>query len=62
MKDETLEGLTVPLTFTEGRPTIVNCYFTIGIEDGEFTMPEGLEYTCAPDDLIELILKSANLA
>lgn len=62
MKDETLEGLTVPLTFTQGRPTIVNCYFTMGIEDGEFTMPEGLEYTCAPDDLIELILKSANLA
>jgi len=62
MKDETLEGLTVPLTFTEGRPTIVNCYFTLGIEDGEFTMPEGLEYTCAPDDLIDVILKSANLA
>ncbi|HYF74348.1 MAG TPA: ABC transporter substrate-binding protein [Nocardioides sp.] len=62
MKDETLGGLTVPLTFTEGRPTIVNCYFTLGIEDGEFTMPEGLDYTCAPDDLIEVILKSANLA
>lgn len=62
MKDETLDGLTVPLTFTEGRPTIVNCYFTLGIEKGEFTMPEGLKYTCAPDDLIEVILKSANLA
>lgn len=62
MDGETLEGLTVPLTFTQGKPTIVNCYFTFAIEGGEFTTPEGLDYECAPDDLVTLILKSQNLA
>lgn len=58
MKGETLDGLTVPLTFTEGKPTIVNCYFTLGIEKGKFTEPEGLKTACAPDDLIDTILKA----
>lgn len=62
MKDETLDGLTVPLTFTQGKPTIVNCYYTFAIEGGKFTLPEGLDYKCAPDDLITTILKSVNLA
>lgn len=61
MEDETLDGLTVPITYTKGKPTIVNCYFTLGIEDGEFTMPEGLDYVCAPDDLVHMILKSVDL-
>ena len=60
MKNETLDGLTVPLTFTEGKPTVVNCYFTLGIEKGQFTEPEGLDYKCAPDDLIDTILKSVS--
>lgn len=60
MKDETLDGLTVPLTFTEGKPTVVNCYFTLGIEKNKFTEPEGLDYKCAPDELIDTILKSVH--
>ena len=60
MKDETLDGLTVPLTFTEGKPTIINCYYTLGIKDGEFTEPDGLKTKCAPDDLIDTILKASS--
>lgn len=60
MKDETLDGLTVPLTYTEGKPTIINCYFTLGIEKGKFTTPDGLKTRCAPDELIDTILKASS--
>ncbi|MBZ5739414.1 ABC transporter substrate-binding protein [Nocardioides mangrovi] len=60
MKDETLDGLTVPITYTEGKPTIINCYYTLGIENGKFTEPDGLKTKCAPDDLIDTILKASS--
>ncbi len=52
LEDETLGGLTAPLTFVEGEPTLVNCWFVSQIEDGEWTAPRGLETSCAPDDVI----------
>ena len=37
LKGETLGGLTPPLTFQPGKPTVVNCYFEQSLENGEFT-------------------------
>ncbi|HVV30071.1 MAG TPA: ABC transporter substrate-binding protein [Mycobacteriales bacterium] len=55
MKDETLGGLTPPLTFVKDKPTLVNCYFTMGVKDGKFTTPNGLKTDCAPDAVINAI-------
>ncbi len=57
LKDETLDGLAPPLTFIEGKPTFVNCYFTVGIQNGKFTTPDGLRTQCAPMDKLEPVLK-----
>ncbi len=52
LRGETLDGLTPPLTFTQGKATLVNCYFTMGIDGGKFTQPNGSKTTCAPDALV----------
>ena len=59
LKDETLGGLTPPLTFTQGRPTLINCYFKWGIEGGQFVDPDGLETSCAPADLVDTVAQAA---
>lgn len=47
VKNETLGGLTVPLTFSKGKaPQIQNCYFLWGIKDGQFAAPNGTKPTC----------------
>lgn len=51
-KDETLGGLTSPLTFVEGEPYLVNCWFTNKVEDGKFASG-GTTPSCIPDDAIE---------
>jgi branched-chain amino acid transport system substrate-binding protein len=58
-KGETLGGMVAPLTFTPGQPTLINCYFVLGIEDRKFTLPQGLEPTCAPDDVIAPVVAAA---
>jgi branched-chain amino acid transport system substrate-binding protein len=55
LKNETLGGLTPPLTFTKGKPNLVNCYFDIEVKDGAVTAPQGLKTTCAPDAVIGAI-------
>jgi branched-chain amino acid transport system substrate-binding protein len=50
--NETLGGLTVPLTFTPGKPAASNCFFTYQIENGAFTEPDGLHPICAPDSVV----------
>ena len=62
MKDETLGGITPPLTFEPGKPTLVNCYFTMGVSDGQFVTPNGLDTDCAPNDVIDLLVQFANAA
>jgi branched-chain amino acid transport system substrate-binding protein len=37
LKNETLDGLAPPLTFTPGKPTIAGCYFPLKIASGNFT-------------------------
>jgi branched-chain amino acid transport system substrate-binding protein len=58
LKGETLGGLTPPLTYTQGKPTQVNCYFTMGFESGQFTSPAGTKTTCAPDAFVSGIVAS----
>jgi len=47
IKDETLGGLTPPLTFTEGAADrSVNCFFVSTIKDGAMVAPQGLKVDC----------------
>ncbi len=55
LKNETLGGLTPPLTFTEGKTALINCYFVIQVTGGKVTAPQGLKTTCAPDAVIGAI-------
>ena len=52
LKGVTLGGLTVPLTFVKGKPNLVNCYFTVGIEGGKYVEPDKLKTNCAPDSVV----------
>lgn len=46
LKDETLGGLSGPLNYVKDKPTVLGCYFVIGVKDGAFTAPKGLEPFC----------------
>jgi branched-chain amino acid transport system substrate-binding protein len=56
LKGETLGGLTVPLTYTQGKPTLFNCYFISQVKAGQFVEPNGLTPECAPNDVIQSLL------
>jgi branched-chain amino acid transport system substrate-binding protein len=43
----TLGGLTPPLTFTQGKPSQVTCWFTDKVSGGKLLLPDGLKTTCA---------------
>jgi branched-chain amino acid transport system substrate-binding protein len=58
LHNETLGGLAPPLSFTQGQPALVNCYFTFGQSNGKFTEPNGLATSCAPDALVSAIVSS----
>ncbi len=46
LNGETLDGLIPPVTFVKGKPTTVPCYFTVGINGGKFTEPNGMKTSC----------------
>jgi branched-chain amino acid transport system substrate-binding protein len=48
LKNETLGGLTPPLTFTKGQPTLVNCYYKVLVTGGKLTTPQGATPVCIP--------------
>lgn len=56
LHDETLGGLAPPLNFTEGKASLNNCTFTVGISGGKFTTPNGLNVSCAPSSVIDPIV------
>jgi branched-chain amino acid transport system substrate-binding protein len=58
LKADTLGGFTAPLTFTPGKPTLINCYYTFVIKDGNFTTPDGLGPKFAPDAIVNKIAAS----
>jgi branched-chain amino acid transport system substrate-binding protein len=48
MRDETLDGLTIPLTFAEGqKPSKGRCWFATQIRDGQWQAPLGPTARCA---------------
>jgi len=51
VKDETLDGLIAPVTFTEGQPAKSrDCFWPYILKDGKFTNPlGGLKFQCYPD-------------
>ncbi|HEY2831416.1 MAG TPA: ABC transporter substrate-binding protein [Sporichthyaceae bacterium] len=47
IKNETLGGLTVPLTFAKGQPPAAKpCIFVWGVTGGHFSAPQGAEQNC----------------
>jgi branched-chain amino acid transport system substrate-binding protein len=47
-KNETLGGLTPPLTYTPGQPTFVGCYYVTEVKGGKFVAPDGGAPSCIP--------------
>jgi len=52
VKDETLNGISPPLTFTKGKPTNITCYFTAKINDGKFESLNDGKPSCLSADLV----------
>ena len=46
LKNETLGGLAPPLNFTQGKPTTVNCWFYLGIQNQQFAPTYGTQSFC----------------
>src|SRR5207244_258458 len=45
-KNETLGGVTPPMTFAKGKPGFLGCWFTMGVDGGKFTLPDGSAAKC----------------
>ncbi|MBY8862971.1 ABC transporter substrate-binding protein [Nocardia sp. CA2R105] len=58
LKGETLDGLTAPLTYTKGKPSVNNCYFPIEIQNSQFIAPHGATPTCIPQDKLTPLVNS----
>jgi branched-chain amino acid transport system substrate-binding protein len=52
LKNETLGGLSGPLTFIPGKPSPQNCYFTYKISSARFVTISGEKPVCAPEALV----------
>jgi branched-chain amino acid transport system substrate-binding protein len=52
LKGNTLGGLSAPLTFTPGKPTLDSCYYEYTITGGKFSELHGMTPQCAPDSVI----------
>lgn len=56
LKGETLGGLTMPLTFTPGKPAPGNCYFTYQIQNGNYAAPNGINPVCVNPAILDKAL------
>ena len=61
LKGETLGGLSAPLTFTPGKPTLDNCYYEYTITSEKFTELHGMTPQCAPDSVISAMVTQLKL-
>jgi branched-chain amino acid transport system substrate-binding protein len=61
LKDATLGGLSAPLTFTPGKPTLDNCYYEYTIAGGKFAELHGMTPQCAPDSVISAMVTQLKL-
>ena len=48
LKGSTLGGFSPPLTYTQGKPTTVSCFFIMGIKNHKWNAPYGAKYFCQP--------------
>ena len=48
LKGDTLGGTTPPLTYHQGRPTPVDCWYWVEIQHKKFTAPYGVNPVCTP--------------
>ena len=55
-KDETVGGLTPPLTYLPGKPALTTCYFVTKVSGGQFTAPQGGTPTCVPTTKVPALL------
>lgn len=49
LHDDTLGGIAPPLSFTKGKPTLIDCWFWMRTKDSKFTTPYGLSPVCSKD-------------
>ena len=49
IKGFTDNGITPPLTYVTGQPTVVSCFELWGISNGQFTLPKGDTFVCDPN-------------
>ena len=46
-KNETIGGITPPLTFVRDQPApLANCWFYVAVKDGKMTAPQGITPVC----------------
>jgi len=57
-KNQTLDGLSIPLNFKAGQVNLENCWFVDGISEGQFFEPQGLKVSCAPNKAIAAMAKT----
>jgi branched-chain amino acid transport system substrate-binding protein len=48
LHNETLGGLSPPLTFVKGKPNPINCVFFYGVKNGVYSAPYGSQLFCEP--------------
>lgn len=56
--NETLSGLTAPLTFSKGKTNTNNCWFVWTINSGTVTADKPVRPSCAPSDQIDPVIQS----
>jgi branched-chain amino acid transport system substrate-binding protein len=56
LKGQTLGGLAPPLTFTPGKPSLHNCYFSYTIKAGKFALRNSGKPTCVDSAVLEPVL------
>jgi branched-chain amino acid transport system substrate-binding protein len=55
LKNETLDGLIGPVTYTPGKVTFPTCNFVLSIENGTFTSPQGGGAQCLTTDQLNTL-------
>ena len=62
LKDETIDGLSGPLNYVKGQPTLAACPFIETVKNGEWVSVDGSEPECVPEDKIKGLAQIAQAA
>jgi branched-chain amino acid transport system substrate-binding protein len=55
LKDETLGGMIQPVTYEQGKATVLGCYFNWTVKDGQRVADNGDKYACASQSVLDKI-------